>query len=96
MSAYFVFNYQISNREAYNSYLAQVPKTLEAHGAEIVAADFDSEGIEGDAKQVTVILKFSSKEAATQWYQSPEYQGIIGLRLNNSEGICALAKGVSG
>ena len=95
MSAYFVFNYQISNREAYDPYLAEVPKTLEAHGAEILAADFESEGIEGDAKQVTVVLKFSSKDAAKKWYQSPEYQRIIGLRLSNSEGISTLANGIS-
>ena len=95
MSAYFVFNYQINNREAYDPYLAEVPKTLETHGAEILAADFESDGIEGDAKQVTVLLKFSSKEAAKKWYQSPEYQRIIELRLNNSEGISTLANGIS-
>jgi uncharacterized protein (DUF1330 family) len=95
MSAYFVFNYQISNREGYDPYLAEVPKTLEAYGAEILAADFESEGIEGDAKQVTVVLKFSSKDAAKKWYQSPEYQRIIGLRLSNSEGISTLANGIS-
>jgi uncharacterized protein (DUF1330 family) len=94
MSAYFVFNYQISDREAYDPYLAAVPKTLEAHGAEILAADFESESIEGDARQVTVVLKFASKEAAKQWYQSPEYQEIIGIRLNNSEGISTLANGI--
>jgi len=94
MSAYFVFNYQIGNREAYDSYLAEVPKTLEAHNAGIIAADFESEGFEGDAKPVTVVLKFSSKEAAKNWYQSPEYQKIIGLRLNNSNGIATLINGM--
>jgi len=94
MSAYFVFNYQISDQEAYDPYLAEVPKTLEAHNAEILAADFESEGFEGDAKQVTIVLKFPSKEAAKNWYQSPEYQKIIGLRLNNSDGISTLINGM--
>jgi len=94
MSAYFVFNYQINNREAYAPYLAEVPKTLELHGAEILAADFESEAVEGDARQVTIVLKFPSKEAAKKWYQSTEYQRIIGLRLSNSTGISALANGV--
>lgn len=82
-------------REAYAPYLAEVPKTLEAYGAEILVADFESEGIEVDAKQVTVVLKFSSKEAAKKWYQSPEYQRIIALGQNNSEGISAWANGIS-
>jgi len=71
-----------------------VPKTLELHGAEILAADFESEAFERNARQVTIVLKFPSKEAAKKWYQSPEYQKIIGIRLNNSDGISALAKGV--
>ncbi|UTW04716.1 DUF1330 domain-containing protein [Amphritea atlantica] len=94
MSAYFVFNYQINNREAYNPYLAEVPNTIEAYGGEILAADFESEAIEGDVKHVAVVLKFASKEAAKKWYQSPEYQNIIKLRLNNADGIAALANGI--
>lgn len=94
MSAYFVFNYQINNREAYNPYLGEVPKTLAMYGAEILAADFDSEGFEGETRHVTIVLKFQSKEAAKKWYQSPEYQKIICLRLDNSAGISVLANGV--
>lgn len=94
MSAYFVFNYQINNRDAYEPYLGEVPKTLQAHGAEILAADFESEAIEGDAKRVTIVLKIPSKESALNWYQSPDYQEIIGLRLDNSDGISSLAIGM--
>lgn len=96
MSAYMVFNYQINDRDAYNPYLEEVPITLEAHGAEILAADFESEGIEGDARHVTIVLRFASQDAAKQWYHSPEYQKIIGLRLNNCEGMASLASGMGG
>lgn len=91
MEGYFVFNYRINNREAYEPYLAQVMETLIAHEAEILAADFESEKIEGDAGHVTVVLKFSSKEAAKKWYQSPEYQKILKLRTDHSDGIAVLA-----
>lgn len=91
MAAYFVFNYQIHDRDAYNPYLGKVQKTLEAHGAEILAADFESESIEGAAGHVTVVLGFASKEAARSWYQSADYQSIIRLRTDNSAGIATLA-----
>ena len=91
MAAYFVFNYRIDDREAYNPYLAEVPKVLEAHGAEILAADFESEAFEGGAHPVTVVLRFPSKEAARNWYRSPEYQAIIGLRTDHCEGMAAIA-----
>ena len=96
MAAYFVFNYRVNDQAAYQPYLAEVPRVLEAHGAEILAADFESEAIEGDAGHVTVVLKFPSKEAARKWYQSPEYQEIIALRTDNSEGIAAIATAVGG
>jgi uncharacterized protein (DUF1330 family) len=93
MTAYMVFNYRINDRDAYQPYLEKVPATLQAHGAEIVVADFDSEGVEGDNGHVTVVLKFPSKAVARQWYNSPEYQAIIGLRVDNSEGLATLANG---
>ena len=34
-----------------------------------------------------MIIKFESKEALNAWYNSPEYQEIIHLRTDNSEGI---------
>jgi uncharacterized protein (DUF1330 family) len=91
MAAYFLFNYRIDDREAYSPYLAEVSKTLEAHGAEILIADFESEIIEGDAGHVSVVLKFASKEAARNWYESAEYQKIIRSRTDNSVGIATLA-----
>lgn len=91
MAAYFVFNYRVTDLEGYKPYLGVVPAILESHGAEILAADFESEAVEGDPGHVTVVLKFPSKEAARKWYDSPEYQEIIGLRTDNSEGIGALA-----
>jgi len=96
MAAYFVFNYRIDDRDAYQPYLGEVPQVLQAYGAEILAADFESECVEGDALPVTVVLKFASKEAAKKWYDSPEYQAIIGLRTDNSTGIGAIAGGAGG
>jgi len=96
MAAYFVFNYRVNDQAAYQPYLAEVPGVLEAHGAEILAADFESEGIEGDAGHVTVVLKFPSKQAAREWYQSPDYQKIIALRTANSDGIAVIANAAGG
>jgi len=96
MAAYMVFNYRINDQESYKPYLAEVPSTLQAHGAEILVADFESDGIEGDAGHVTVVLRFDSKEAATRWYESSEYQDIIALRTDNSDGIAVLANAAGG
>lgn len=91
MAAYLIANYQITNPEAYAAYPPAVVPTLMAHGAEVLVADYDSEFIEGEARSVSVVLKFPSKEAARAWYESEEYQAIMHHRKDNSEGYLLFA-----
>ena len=90
MAAYVVANYNVTNPQGFEPYPLAATGTLDAHGAEVVAVDLNSEAVEGEPGKVTVILKFSSKEAMKKWYDSPEYQDIIGLRTDNSEGTMVL------
>ena len=93
MAAYLIANYKVTNPEAFEAYPAAVGPTLEAYGAEVLVADFESEVMEGSPEQMSVILKFSSKEDARAWYNSPEYQAVIHLRTDNSEGFLLFADG---
>ena len=93
MAGYFVANYTITNQAEYKEYIAAVGPILEAHGAENIVIDRDSELLEGSAGQVTVVLRFATKSAAEAWYESPEYQGIRHLRTDNTEGIGVIAGG---
>ncbi len=91
MAAYLVANFALTNPSGYKSYVAAVLPTLEKHGAEVLVADYESESLEGKSGSVTVVIKFASPEALNGWYQSPEYQRIIHLRTDNSEGIVVAA-----
>jgi uncharacterized protein (DUF1330 family) len=93
MAGYFVANYTITNQAEYEDYLAAVGPILDAHDADVVVVDFDSELLEGPAGQVTVVLRFASKAAAKACYESPEYQAIRHLRTNNTEGVGVIAEG---
>jgi uncharacterized protein (DUF1330 family) len=93
MAGYFVANYTITNHAAYKEYLAAVGPSLQAHGAETIVVDRDCELLEGTAGQVTVVLRFASKAAATAWYESAEYQAIRHLRTDNAQGIGVIAEG---
>ncbi len=93
MAGYFVANYTITNQAEYKQYLAAVGPSLEAHGAETIIVDRDSELLEGSAGQVTVVLRFATRAAAKAWYESPEYQAIRHLRVDNTEGIGVIAEG---
>jgi len=91
MSAYLIANYKITNPEEYKPYVPAVMPTLEAHGVEVLVADYNSEVLEGTPSNVSVILRFPSKEAARAWYNSPEYQAIIHHRTDNTEGFVVFA-----
>ena len=90
MSAYYVASYRITDPAGYESYGPAVVPILQAHGCEVLAADYASQAIEGEPNAVNVILKFASKEAALAWYDSPEYQAIRHLRTDSSEGTAVL------
>ena len=91
MAGYLIANYSITNPDGYQAYVAAVGPTIVARGGEILVAGPGSEAVEGDPGPVTVVLKFPSKEALRAWYDSPEYQEIIHLRTDNTEGSVVFA-----
>lgn len=93
MAGYFIANYTITNPPGYQEYIAAVGPILDAHGAERLVVDRASALLEGSAAPVSVVLRFASKAAATAWYESPEYEAIKHLRIDNTEGIAAITEG---
>lgn len=91
MAGYLIANYSITNPEGYQSYIAAVGPTILAHQGEVLVAGEGSEAVEGEPGAVTVVLKFPTKEALRAWYDSPEYQEIIHLRTDNTEGALVFA-----
>ena len=90
MTAFVIASFTIANQAGYEAYRNAVWPTLQAHGCTILAADYASQALEGEPNRVTVILEFASKAAATDWYRSPEYQAIVQLRTDNSEGTVVM------
>jgi len=86
MSAYLIANYDITNADGYQSYIAAVGPTIVSHGGEILVAGPGSEIIEGTPGAITVVLKFPSMDSLKGWYDSSEYRDIIALRTDNTEG----------
>ncbi len=92
MAAYFIFNHKVHDSETLNnSYLPKAVETLKPYDPEILVVDQNVEVVEGQTEDNRmVILKFKSREEARAWYDSPEYQAIIDLRLNSVDGRAVL------
>jgi uncharacterized protein (DUF1330 family) len=72
----------IPNAEAL-SYLEQVEGTAHPYGAKWLA-NGEVTVVEGAWPGLVVLMEFPNREAAERWYNSPEYQKILPLRVNNS------------
>jgi len=96
MPAYFVAEVEITNPAGFQPYGAAVSATLEQYGGRYLTRGGPTELIEGgpEPKRI-VILEFADKAAVKRWYESPEYQKILPLRLNNSTGRGFIVEGVS-
>jgi uncharacterized protein (DUF1330 family) len=96
MPAYFVAEVEITNPAGFQPYGAAVGATLEQYGGRYLTRGGSTELIEGgpEPKRI-VILEFADTAAVKRWYESPEYQKILPLRLNNSTGRGFIVEGVS-
>jgi uncharacterized protein (DUF1330 family) len=63
MSAYLVATLRVTNPDGFQAYPPAVIPLIEAHGGEVLAADFAAEALERDPPPVAVVIRFPSKEA---------------------------------
>ncbi|MFT4584548.1 MAG: hypothetical protein ACI915_001137 [Gammaproteobacteria bacterium] len=82
MAVYVTVNLDIEDRPGYDAYVAAVIPLLVKHQAEIVAADYAAKTLEGEQRDVCVILRFESQSAAMNWYTDPDYVPVKQMRIN--------------
>jgi uncharacterized protein (DUF1330 family) len=95
MAAYIVANSTITNPTLLDEYVAAAGGTLGAHPVTVHVATNEATILEGDAGERVVVLEFPTRDAAMAWYQSPEYQAIIGMRLKSTKGFLAIVDGLA-
>ena len=88
MAAYMIFTHKVTDADTLNNdYLPRAVETLGPYAPEICVVDENVEIFEGDSDDTrTVVLKFKDRDEAKRWYNSPEYQAIVNLRLNSVTG----------
>jgi uncharacterized protein (DUF1330 family) len=96
MPAYFVAELEVTNPAGMESYRAAVPATIAQYGGRYLTRGGAAELIEGgpEPKRI-VILEFADATAVKRWYDSPEYQKILPIRLATSTGRAFIVEGVS-
>jgi uncharacterized protein (DUF1330 family) len=94
MSVYVIAQGKIEDRGLLDQYVAKVIPTIESHQGRVVAFDEEPEVVEGTIGHAsTVVLEFPSMTEFKAWYNSPEYQEILPLRVKSTPGTLIVAKG---
>ena len=78
---YIIFTEKVNDQAAHGAYVEKAVPTILRQGGKVIVFDSDYAVLEGEWHgEQTVILEFESVEAAKAWYNSDEYQAIIGER----------------
>jgi len=88
---------EITDPQMLAEYVQRVPPTLEKYGVKplvLVGGSAGYETIEGNwQSQGMIILEFEDREHFERWYNSPEYQEILPLRMQATSGRAILTLG---
>ena len=94
MAAYIIAEIEITDPDTYDQYRAQTPGVIVQYGGRFIVRGGKAETLEGDREPGRlVVIEFPDATAARRFYDSPEYQAIIGLRQQASKGRLILVEG---
>ena len=84
MKSYVITNYSIdpSKLTGYADYPQKASEITTQYGGKLIVASLDSQVVEGNPEDITVVIEFESKEQAQKWYASQEYTAIKNMRIN--------------
>ena len=81
MPAYIIVDVDVTDQDSYQGYATQVPPLLHKFGGRYLVRGGNPEVVEGDwHPDRVVVLAFDDAAAAKRFYDSKEYQQIIGIR----------------
>jgi uncharacterized protein (DUF1330 family) len=81
MSAYVIVEFTVKDPEMYREKYASIAgQSAKEHGGEVIAAG-NWEVLHGDGSLTSgALVRFTDRETALRWYNSPEYQQLIEVR----------------
>lgn len=86
MAVYVIVGYDIADPSKFEGYVPGLLLLHQNYGGEVVAADFESVTLEGEARKVNVVFKFPSEEAVRNWYNDPSCGPVKQVRPDSTKG----------
>jgi uncharacterized protein (DUF1330 family) len=95
-TAFVIVQLVINDRDSYRQYeLAGHLEIFDRFSGKLVGVDENVEIVEGSWPFTrTVLIEFPSKELARAWYESDEYQAVVGLRHGSATSNLVIVSGL--
>lgn len=95
MPAYVIVDVDVKDPETYKEYRAKAAPTVTQHGGRYIVRGGAATHVEpGWDLHRFVILEFPSVAAARAWYDSPDYQAVLPIRLRSTRSRLAFVEGL--
>jgi uncharacterized protein (DUF1330 family) len=94
--AYWIAHVTVTEPAAYDLYRAANAAPLARFGAKFLVRAGAQTVVEGTIRARTVVIEFPNLQAATDCYNSPDYQAALALRKPASEGDICIIEGWAG
>src|SRR3954451_24463878 len=76
-------------------YIRRIDHTLDPFGGRFLIHGGPVDVLDGHWSGDLVVIEFPNRESAHAWYASPEYQAILHLRTDHSDGDAFIIDGLS-
>lgn len=97
MPGYLIANVEVTDAAGFDEYRDKVSPLIAQFGGRYIVRGGEVRTLEGRLPiRRLVVLEFPSVEAAQRFYDSPEYQPILKIRLASTRSDVVLAAGYSG
>jgi uncharacterized protein (DUF1330 family) len=91
---YLVANIRVTDQEKFQEFSGMAGPAIKKYGGKVLARGPVADRLEGDVSGIVMMIEFESKDAATTFYFSEEYQAAKAVRDECSDTDLMIAEGV--
>jgi uncharacterized protein (DUF1330 family) len=96
MAGYLIANIEVTDAKGFDEYRQKVAPLIAQFGGRYIVRGGEVRRLEGNLPvSRLVVLEFPSLDAAQRFYDSPEYQPLLKIRLASTKSDVVLAAGYS-
>jgi uncharacterized protein (DUF1330 family) len=91
MPVYAIANLTVTDPALFRQYRKAAVPLVTSKGGKYLIMDFRPNDMDGQSRLGLIVIEFESAKIAEEFYNSPAYQEIVGLRLASTEGWLRIA-----